>query len=283
MAWIYQVQPDLSDEQFERWQQVLEDKTGICFVNHKSILQTGLLRRMREIGCNDYEQYYRQVRYGTGSAIEWTALLNSITVRETSFFRHREAFDYVKRYLFNRLLSGRAASGNSVEMWSVGCSTGEEAYSLAMIANDCIEGMKLDSYFGVTGSDICLQALSEARRGEYGPRKLEKVEPAVLDRYFEETGAGARRVVPWLKQRVCFVQSNVIDMQGIAVDDLDVIYCQNMLVYFRRPRQKQVLDSLAQRLKPGGLLVVGLGEAVDWTNPLVRRVPQESIQAYVRV
>jgi len=281
MAWIYQVQPDLSDEQFERWQRVLEDKTGICFANHKSILQTGLLRRMREIGCNDYEQYYRQIRYDTGSEIEWTALLNSITVRETSFFRHREAFDYVKRYLFNRLLSDR--SGSSMELWSVGCSTGEEAYSLAMIANDCIEGLKLDTYFGVTGSDICLQALAEARRGEYGVRKVERIEQSVLERYFENTGAGTFGVVPWLKQRVCYVQSNVIDMQGIAVENLDVIYCQNMLVYFRRPRQKQVLDDLAQRLKPGGLLMVGLGEAVDWNNPLVRRVPQESIQAYVRV
>lgn len=281
MAWIYQVQPDLSDEQFERWQRVLEDKTGICFANHKSILQTGLLRRMREIGCNDYEQYYRQIRYSDGSEIEWTALLNSITVRETSFFRHREAFDYVKRFLFNRLLSDR--SGSAVELWSVGCSTGEEAYSLAMIANDCIEGLKLDRYFGVTGSDICLQALAEARRGEYGARKVERIEPAVRERYFDATGAGSFRVVPWLKQRVCYVQSNVIDMQGIPVENLDVIYCQNMLVYFRRPTQKQVLDDLAQRLKPGGLLMVGLGEAVDWNNPLVRRVPQESIQAYVRV
>ena len=282
MAWTYQVIPDLSEEQYSRWQAILEKRTGIYFSHHKSILQAGLTQRMREIDCLDYEKYYQQIVHGSGRAIEWAALLNTLTVRETSFFRHKDAFDYLSKHLFNRLLSGELGGENSVEMWSVGCSSGEEAYSLAMVANDCIEGLGIDSYFGVTASDISLSALAEARRGIYTDRKLETMDAAIKERYFQ-CEKDNNLVVPCIKQRVCFVQANIINMQSMPVSKMDVICCQNVLIYFRRWRQKEVLNSFVNQLKPGGLLIVGLGEAVDWVHPKMKRVAEESVQAYVHV
>ncbi len=283
MAWTYRTLPDLSEEQFARWQYVLEERTGIFFSHHKSILQAGLIKRMREIECLDYEQYYRQLTVGTGNAIEWTALLNTLTVKETSFFRHEESFDYVRKHLFNRLLSGEMGGESSVELWSVGCSTGEEAYSLAMIANDCIEGLGLDVYFGVTASDICLSALAEARNGVFHSRKLKNMDPSLCDRYLNCQDDNQYAIEPWLKQRVCFAQLNLIDMLQMPIGNMDVIFCQNVLIYFRRWRQKEVLNNLMRRLKPGGLLIVGIGEAIDWEHPQLCRVSEEKVQAYVRV
>ena len=282
MVWTYQIIPDLSDEQYLRWQGILEERTGIFFSHHKSILQAGLTKRMREIDCLDYEEYYQQVQSGSGAAIEWAALLNTLTVRETSFFRHADAFDYVYKHLLNRLLSGELGRDKSVELWSVGCSTGEEAYSLAMIANDCIEGLGIDAYFGVTASDISLAALADARKGRYSDRKLAMLDTSLRERYFMADQEGYT-VTPCLKQRVCFVQSNIIAPQSMPVGTMDVIFCQNLLVYFRRWRQKEVLNNLASRLKPGGILMIGLGEAVDWVHPQLQRVAEDKVQAYVRI
>ncbi len=283
MTWNYHAIPDLSEEQYARWRCMLEERTGIFFAEHKSILQAGLTRRMREVECLDYEQYYRKITGDQSGAIEWIALLNTLTVKETSFFRHEEAFDYVRTYLAALLQDWHAASEKSLQLWSVGCATGEEAYSLAMVASDCIREAGSDVNFGVTAADISLAALADARKGVYARRKLRRVDDLSLERYFENLDDNAGTVVPALKQRVCFVQSNIIDMQDMPLGEMDIIFCQNVLIYFRRWRQNEVLNNLAERLKPGGLMVVGLGEAINWSHSKIQRLPAEKIQAYVRL
>ncbi len=284
MNWQYSVIPDLTDAQYKRWQHLLEVRTGIFFAEHKSILQVGLTRRMREVDCLDYEKYYRQVEKKDSGAIEWAALLNALTVKETSFFRHPEAFDYVNAYLRDLLLG---CADRELNLWSVGCATGEEAYTLAMIVHACIENYAADDIatasFGVTATDISGAALKSARKGRYSKRQMMQVKEPDIKRYFEEVDEEGATIVPWLKQQVCFVQANAVDMQSMPVSEMDVIYCQNMLVYFKPACQGEVLDNLAQRLKPGGLLVIGLGEAISWRNPKIRRLSEDKIQAYVRI
>jgi type IV pilus assembly protein PilK len=103
------------------------------------------------------------------------------------------------------------------------------------------------------------------------------------ERYFEDIRQNKSAVVKWLKDRVCFVQGNIIDLGDLPVSNMDVVYCQNVLIYFKKWRQKAVLDELVERLKPEGLLVVGMGEAVGWSNPKVTRVKDDSVQAYIKV
>ena len=280
MAWAYQTLPELSDAEFQTWQTLLEERTGISFERHKLILQTGLNQRMREIGCCDYDQYFRQICYSKGGALEWEALLKTLTVKETRFYRDEDAFECVRKYLFNHLLIDNDAT--SIEIWSVACSTGEEPYSLAMMANDCIEGLGVDKYFGVTATDICLSSLSEARLGTYVPRRLDTLSVAIRDRYFEETPNGYE-IAPWIRQRVCFVQANIIELGRLPIADMDIIYCQNVLIYFRRWRQQQALDDLVERLKVGGLLVIGSGEGIGWNNDQVQRLDDDAVQAYIKV
>lgn len=280
MSWQYSSLPDLSDEEFVEWRSLLEDRTGISFEKHKRIIQTGLVQRMQEIGCKSYREYYNNVRFDKGGDIEWTALLRTLTVKETRFFRDPDAIEFVRSYLFRQMVSGKHQG--PLEIWSVASSTGEEPYSLAMVANDCIEGLGIDKYFGITATDICISSLAIARKGIYQDRRLETLDKPVRDRYFEPSGDSRSAVVAWLRQRVCFVQANIIDLGNLPIGNMDVVYCQNVLVYFKRWRQKMVLDQLVERLKPGGLLVVGMGEAVDWENSSVVRVKHQAVQAYVK-
>lgn len=281
MSWTFSTLPELSDEEFQEWQQLLEERTGISFEKHKQILQTGLVQRMQEISIKSYREYYNTVTFKKGWALEWAALLRTLTVKETRFWRDPDALEFLKKYIFKLLSSGKHQG--SLNIWSVASSTGEEPYTLAMIANDCIEGLKLDKYFGVTATDICLTSLSTARKGVYPSRRLELLDKRLRERYFDVQEGNKSVVVRWLRDRMCFVQGNIIDLGDLPIANMDVVYCQNVLIYFKKWRQQAVLDELVERMKPEGVLIVGMGEATGWHNPKVTKVKEDTVQAFIKV
>ncbi len=280
-SWTMNTLRNLTDQEFEEWQLLLEERTGISFEKHRKILQTGLVQRMREVECKDYREYYSKVRFSKGGASEWAALLRTLTVKETRFSRDPDAVVFLRKYLI-RLLSTKSYQG-PLEVWSVASSTGEEPYTLAMLCNDCIEGMGVDTLFGITATDICLSSLAIARKGIFPKRRLDTLDKQLVERYFNKVDANNYQVSQVIRERVCFAQANLINLGDLPVQGMDIIYCQNVLIYFKRWRQKQVLDDLVERLKPNGLLIVGMGEAAGWENSKVARVKDDSVQAYVKL
>lgn len=275
MAQSYSSLPALSDRQFAQWQQLIEARTGLDFSLHRSILQSGLHRCLRAAGEFDGDALFRRIQGLPDGMPEWQMLVECITIKETSFFRQPEAFDLVRNYLYKRALEV-----SSLDLWSVGCATGEEAYGLAMAANDVIETHGASCRFGVLGSDISQDALRQARSGRFLQRRLERLPDPLCRRYFvavgDDTANGTVQVVESLRQRVCFAQANLLQVERLPALPMDVIFCQNVLVYFRRWRTKHVLDALVERLKPGGLLVLGPGEAAHWQHAELIKWPQGS-------
>jgi type IV pilus assembly protein PilK len=293
-AWSLASLPELSEAQLGQWLQLVEERTGIDFSQHQSILQTGLARRLRELGKSDCDAYFRQVQEVPEGLAEWQMLLAQLTVKETSFFRQPSAYDLVRAYLRKRLNAPHTEASQSLELWSVGCSSGEEPYSLAITANEAIAFSGKPAYFGVLATDICQQALAHGRAGIYGGRRLAGLSDSLRRRYFSTLPATAAEVSPTraaepsyqvlnsLRGRVCFSQGNLLHLERMPALPMDVIFCQNVLVYFRRWRVKQVMDVLADRLKPGGLLVVGPGEAANWQHPALQRTQHEGVTAWLR-
>lgn len=284
MVWSLQTAPELSDLQFEQWNKLLEARTGIQVAPHqRSFLQIQLARRMRELGIKHYAQYYGEVSGGVHGMVEWSILVDRLVVKETSFFRHRDSTEFVRRFLQNRI--NNQSLRDSFEVWSLGCATGEEPYSLAMVINDCFELAGLDPYYGITATDISLPALQFAREGIYPKRKLEPIAAAEQARYFKakESVRESYQVTDKLRDRVCFSHGNVLKVADMPRVKMDVIFCQNVLIYFRRWRRREILNELATRLKPGGVLMIGLGEVVDWTHPNLQRIADERVQAYIHV
>lgn len=279
-AWSYQSPPDLSDEQYARWQSLLEERTGICFLQHKSILQKGLRQRMREVGVDDYEQYFQRVNNIPAGVVEWSLLVDRIAVKETSFFREPQSFDTVRDYLQRRLKSSLAP--RHLTLWSVGCSTGEEAFSLAIEAQEAIDSSGTCTFFGVTATDISRTALDVARTGRYATRKIDGLPAQLAHKYFVPTNNAQTTLVPSLRQKVCFVQGNIINAEQMPAMAMDVIYCQNVLIYFRRERLAAILAALVKQLKPGGLLILGPGEVVHWQHPSMLRTSDSTVNAYVK-
>lgn len=278
MTQSYAPLPALSDRQFVEWQQLIEARTGIDFSLHRSILQSGLTRRMHHLHGIEYDAYFDLVqRQQPDGRAEWQSLVACIAVKETSFFRQLAAFELVQNYLRKRVLKV-----GSVDLWSVGCATGEEAFGLAMAANNAIEGQRAQCHYGVLGSDLCAEALQQARTGRFAAKRLERIPAALGKRYFVADGESFVQAVSSLRERICFLQANLLEIENLPALPMDVIFCQNVLVYFRRWRTKRVLDALVERLKPGGLLVLGPGEAAQWQHPALTRLDCAGVSAWLR-
>jgi type IV pilus assembly protein PilK len=279
-VWALQPLADMTATEFRDWQTLLEERAGVVLnERRRAFLQTNLSARMRELGVAEYAAYYRQVTDGPRGAVEWSTLLDRLTVQETRFFRHRPSFDVLEGYLRDRLQQGMSQPW---ELWSVGCASGEEPYSLAISAAEVLRETDKPDFYGVTGTDISLNALSKAREGQYTARRLELLDEELCQRYFVAQGEGRFKVVPTLAGRVCCARLNVLELAKAPMTGMDVIFCQNLLIYFRRWRRREILNHLAERLVPGGLLVVGVGEVAGWQHPELIPVADERVLAFTR-
>lgn len=280
-SWSLKETPKMDDEQFVLWQSLLEDRTGMQLSNQrKTFLETSLTMRMREIGASSYEEYYERLMTGLAGEVEWATLVDRLTVQETSFFRHDSSYKLVEKYCCE--LIEKATEKLHIDIWSVGCSTGEEPYSLAMLIDQLLLGQEVPHYFGITATDISLPALSKGRKAVYGARKLALLDPELRDLYFEKLDQNSYQVVQKLRDRICFAQVNVRELHKAPMSDMDIIYCQNLLIYFRRWRQREIVSRLVERLTPGGILVLGVGEVIEFEHPLVERVQYENTLAFTR-
>ena len=271
--WSIRNTPVMSEEQFTLWQALLEERTGMTLVaERKPFLETSLSIRMRELGVADYDEYYEQLQVGTteSKAMEWSVLVDRLTVQETSFFRHPGSYALVEDFIAQFV--AEQPDGASLDVWSVGCSTGEEPYSLAMLINERFIDFETKNYFGITATDISLPTLAKARRAVYPARKVERIDPALREKYFSKLNDREYQVEQSLRDRICFARVNVLDLQKAPMRDMDIIFCQNMLIYFRRWRKRQIVTRLAERLAPGGIMVLGPGEVTDWQHPELERV-----------
>jgi len=281
MSWEQAPFPVLSNAQFTQWQALLEDRTGMYVAYyHRSLLQSNLIIRMREIQCSDFDQYYIKVCTKPSGIVEWSILLDRIMVQETRFYRNPESLNLFQTFLSNRLK--KMAKPSAINIWSVGCSSGEEPYTLAILCQEIIRQQRKKNSFGVTATDISLPVLSKARDGAYNKRKLLDLSNELVARYFEQINSDLYKVSDEIKHKVCFSMSNMIDIEKSPLQNMDVIYCQNVLIYFRKERKQAILNCLVERLALGGLLVIGQSEATDWQNNLVKRVEDNQNLAFIR-
>lgn len=281
--WSMRDLPRMDDKQFRLWQALLEERTGMALaVERKTFLETGLAIRMRELGVDGYDVYYEQLvnRPPADTIMEWSILVDRLTVQETSFFRHRGSYDLVEKFVRSRF-SGPNPPQN-FNVWSVGCSSGEEPYSLAMLLSELFAALHVAPYWGITATDISLPVLAKARRGRYDARKVDLVDPLLRARYFRKVTDRAYDIAAELKTKVCFARVNVLELEKVPFRDIDLVYCQNMLIYFRRWRKREIVGGLADRMAPGGLMVLGLGEVMDWDHPQMDKVRFDNSLAFMR-
>jgi chemotaxis protein methyltransferase CheR/type IV pilus assembly protein PilK len=249
--------------EFRQWVELLEKRTGISLPEkRKSFLLANLNIRMRELGYDKYQDYFHHLMTGRSGAVEWEILVDRLTVHETRFFRDEAALKMLKECYLNQLLPSKTSLG--INIWSVGCATGEEPYSLAMFVDQSLAERNIPHYLAVTASDISSASLATGRTGIYHSNRLKNLPEVYRQTYFKMIDEDHYEVVASLRERICFTRLNLLHLAKATLGMMDIIFCQNVLIYFKREQRRQILDQLIEHLRPGGILVLGAGEITDW-------------------
>ena len=275
--------PSMEDDHYLEWKLLLEQRTGMILPDERrSFLTTSLGIRMREVGFKDYRDYYNFVLTGREGTIEWATLVDRLTVHETRFFRHMSSVKLIREVLLPEWMS-QDDLPQTLNIWSVGCSTGEEPYTLAMVLEEFRETDYAEYYYGITASDISMASLSTGRKGIYHSRKLREMDEATRGKYFKRIDDTHFQVIDAVRKRVCFSQLNVLEMERVPFGKMHMIFCQNMLIYFDKERRMEILNNLTEHLVPGGVLILGAGEILGWKPPVLERIEFNDTLAFRRL
>lgn len=265
----------------QAWYDLILQRCGLTF-RHVSVPDViGTVRaQMQARGIASERLFYEQLASPGGNAAEWDALIERLTNHETSFFRHQPSFDAMQRQLLPELRDRRPA-GHRLSILSAGCSTGQEAYSLAMVA---MADSTLQGAFMVWGGDISADAIRVARQGRYGHRAVATIPAEYRHRFLAPAPAAGSHefeVVESIRQRVRFMVMNLVAPDGFSPTH-DLIFCQNVLIYFAPAAVTRAVARLASCLSPGGYLVLGPGEAPCDRPPGLQPVPLPGVRAFQR-
>lgn len=245
---------------FERVRKIVYAHAGIALASSKqNLIYNRLSRRLRVLGLNNFDAYLTYVE-GDGYDEEFTHLINAITTNLTFFFREVHHFDFLSQQLFPALMRANASS-RKVRIWSAGCSTGEEPYSLAIVVK---ESFPSDWDVKIHASDLDTNVIETGKEGVYSMESLKGVSAERVKRWFlKGTGQneGMVRVKPELQSVIQFQQVNLMN-EWPWREPFDIIFCRNVVIYFDKPTQQKLFMRYHQLLKDEGHLFIGHSESL---------------------
>ena len=245
----------------------LYENRGIDFSDYKPCcLKKRLSARMEMLRIKDPVQYFE---YLCQDPSESDHLLNIFAVRVSSFFRNPVVFELIAQKVLPKIIAGKKNSGaGQIRVWSAGCASGEEAYSIAILIYEALIHENMDEWYPlIFGTDISEESLAMAEKGIYKRDALENTKIGIFDRYFSSDGNGRYRISPFIKNMVRFSQDDLASKERFAPADsvfgsFDLILCRNVLIYFSSKLQKRVIDKLYKALDDKGFLVIGDSESL---------------------
>ena len=261
---------DLSRRTFLRFSAYIESELGIRMPETKmTMLQSRLQQRLRQLAINRFDNYCDYVFSAAGRKNELDAMIDAITTNKTGFFREQQDFDYLSMTLLPQIIkSSPPNSLKSIRVWSAGCSTGEEPYTLAMVLNEA-KARFSELHYSILATDVSSGALQTAITGIYDHEKAEPVPMRLRKKYLlksKDKQKNLIRITPQLRACVKFRQVNLMHDDLKAKELMDIVFCRNVIIYFARPIQEKVLNRLYRRLIPGGFLFLGHSETLSSMN-----------------
>jgi len=252
----------LPDDVFRLLRDFIHDYCGIYFDDgSKYLLERRLSRRLEQNRLKTFEEYYHFLRYDRKREEEIVILIDNLTTNETYFFRENPQLRAFSEEILPELRASRAER-KSLRIWSAGCSTGEEPYTIAILLLESGDWWR-DWQIDILGSDINQRVLHTARKGVYKKNSHRATSPEMLSKYFTQDEKGDYRVVDKVKQLVSFSSVNLLDpYKSSLITNMDIIFCRNVIIYFDREAKKKVMESFYHKLREGGYLLLGHSESL---------------------
>jgi chemotaxis protein methyltransferase CheR len=276
---------ELSEEEFRLLRDFIHERFGLYFeANQRASLRSRLVGRLANLDLMSFEDYYHYLRFGPQRAEELERMVSHLTNNETYFYRESPQLQVFAEHVLRgvkerKLAEASAALPRTVRILSAGCSTGEEAHTLAMIVYD--SGQFFWNWdVQVVGLDVDHQALEKARRGIYYHNSFRSLSPAQLERHFVRQGAGAV-VKDAIRKMVTLRHGNLVEPASFAgLAPVDVIFCRNVLIYFSDAMILKVAQSFHELLAPGGHLFLGHAESLSRITDLFTPVRFQGAMVY---
>ena len=266
----------LSKADFDRLRSLIYDESGISLSSDKkTMLEIRIKRRLRSLDISSFAEYCDRVFTPQGREDELVHLIDVTTTNKTDFFREAGHFDYLVSQALPDLAARLGAARKSL-VWSAGCSTGEEPYTLSMVLSEYSQtcpGFR----FSVLATDICTDVLAKASLGIFKSESVKPVPMALRRKYFmrgRDPQSDLVRVVPEMRSLVEFRRLNFMDGDFGLSELPEIIFCRNVIIYFDRPTQVRLLEKLTRHLAPGGYFFAGHSESLQGMDlPLVPVAP----------
>jgi len=274
----------ISDEEFSLIQSLVKKQVGIALSEHKrSLVASRLGKRLRALGLPSLRMYYDYLTGPDGTA-ELENFVNAMTTNKTDFYRERVHFDFLERELVPALKTRAVQTGErKIRIWSAGCSTGEEPYTIALTLCEALGRMPAWDV-RILASDVDTSVLSQAAAGIYPLERVREIPPALRERYFlRGTGskAGLVKVKREMQSLITFRRINLLEEPWPVRTVFDCIFCRNVIIYFDRPTQCRLMSRFAKYVKDDGYLFLGHSESLHGVcdqftflrNTIYRRLP----------
>lgn len=272
----------LSDKDYEFIRELIYNETRINLGHGKRELVSARIgKRLRATGCPSYSEYCEALRRNPGNS-EFYNLIDAISTNHTFFFREINHFEYLEQTVLPEFSSGKLGNASKLNIWSCACSTGEEPYSVSITLAEYFERFpQLD--WQINCSDISNRVLKFASDGIYDIEKLKQVKPEWKRKYFQKGEGkmdGYCRVRPELSKKLSFERINLFEPSYPWKNKFQLIFCRNVMIYFDRKTQEELVARLSKHLVPGGYLFIGHAESLAGINhpyntikPAVYRMP----------
>jgi chemotaxis protein methyltransferase CheR len=257
-------QQKLQHDEFVAIRDYIYQKAGIWFAdNKKYLIESRLTKRMGELGMASYKDYFYRIKYDS-SQKEFEALMNVVTTNETSFFRNPPQLKAFADEVLPLVMKQKEQAGNGekrLKIWSAGCSTGEEPYTISIILLEAVkshQGWNVE----ILANDISQDVLYAARKGVYQEMTLRTTDPKIVDRYFIKEGK-FYRIKDEVKRNVKFNHVNLNDSRQVSsITGCDMIFCRNVMIYFSDEIKRSLVKQFYKSLRPGGYLFIGHSESL---------------------
>jgi chemotaxis protein methyltransferase CheR len=260
------VEQELSDKEFKSFRDLIAERAGIYFEPGKQdLLRTNLVQRMEDCGLSSFADYFQLLSSPAGTK-EFDHLLNLIVIPETYFFRDQEQFRALEHSIIPEILKNKSEAGSSLRIWSAGCSTGEEPYTIALIVAAGMAGVNYPAV-QILATDVSNAALEAARQGVYGARSVRDVPKEYLNLFFSKK-KGKYFLDESIKQMVEFSYFNLVTEPYplLEMSGWDIIFCRNVTIYFQHESTKKVIHNFYQSLRQGGYLIAGYSESLRYLS-----------------
>jgi chemotaxis protein methyltransferase CheR len=245
----------LNDADFELYRKFIYAESGITFTPaNRSILESRLKERLREKGVDTVKAYYSTI---TTNKEELKGFLDAITTNLTRFFRNQPHFDAFEHYVIPEFINNiKKGGGNTIKIWSAGCSTGEEPYTIAMLLSEILPpGWK----FEILASDISLKCLMTAKEGFYADNRIEGIPPNYLSKYFDKVDGGYH-IHADIHSKIKFDYHNLKNDSGQR--GFDIVFCRNVIIYFDEVAQTAVINRFWDAMASKSFLFIGHSESL---------------------